>query len=162
MNVTVTLFGQMITFAILVWFINRYLWGPLTKIMGDRTRRIADGLAAAERGQHELDRAQSRAEEALQRSRAEAAEIIGQAQKRASGIVEEAKVQAKIEGDRIIEAAMAEIDKEVNRIKEQLRGEVVSIALAGASKILGREMDAEAHNHLLNEMLTDLSAQQAV
>jgi len=161
-NVTATLFGQMITFAILVWFVNRYLWGPLTKIMGDRTRRIADGLAAAERGQHELERAQARAEETLRQSRAEAAEIINQAQKRAAGIVEEAKAQAKIEGDRMIETAKAEINQEVNRIREQLRGEVIAIALAGASKILGREMDAEAHNDLLNEMLTDLGSQRAV
>jgi F-type H+-transporting ATPase subunit b len=161
-NVTVTLFGQMITFAILVWFVNRYLWGPLTHMMQDRTRRIADGLAAAERGQQELARAQERADELLQQVKHEAAEIIAQTQKRAADIVEEAKAQAKIEGKRMIEAAKAEIDKEVNRIREQLRGEVVAIALAGASKILGREVDAEAHNDLLNEMLTELSAQRAV
>ena len=156
MNITVTLFGQMITFAILVWFISRYLWGPLTRMMQDRTQRIADGLAAAERGQQELIRAQARFQDTLQQAKNEAAELIAQAQKRAADIIEEAKAQAQIEGERLIETARAEIEQEANRTKEQLRGEVVAIALAGASKILGREVDAKAHNDLLDRMLAEL------
>jgi F-type H+-transporting ATPase subunit b len=154
-NITVTLFGQMITFAILVWFISRYLWGPLTRMMQDRTQRIADGLAAAERGQQELARAQARFQDTLQQAKNEATELIAQAQKRAADIIEEAKAQAQLEGERIIEAARAEIEQEANRTKEQLRGEVVAIALAGASKILGREVDAKAHNDLLDRMLAE-------
>jgi F-type H+-transporting ATPase subunit b len=155
-NVTATLFGQMITFAILVWFVNRYLWGPLTQMMQDRTQRIADGLAAAERGQQELARAQARGQEVLQQARQEASEIIAQAQKRGADIIEEAKAQARIEGERIVEAARAEIEREANLTKEQLRGEVVAIALAGAKKILGREVDAKAHNDLLDQMMAEL------
>lgn len=155
MNVTATLFGQMITFAILVWFVNRYLWGPLTRIMQDRTQRIADGLAAAERGQQELARVRAQAQEVLQQAKNEASEIIAQAQRRAADIIEEAKAQARIEGERMIEAARTEIEKETNRTKEQLRGEVVAIALAGASKILGREVDARAHNDLLDKMIAE-------
>jgi F-type H+-transporting ATPase subunit b len=155
-NITVSLFGQMITFAILVWFVWRFLWGPLTQMMADRTRRIADGLASAERGRYELERAEAHSQELLQKTKEEAAEIMAQAQRRAAEVVEEAKVQARTEGDRMLEAARSEIETEVNRAREQLRSEVVAIAVAGAAKVLGREIDENAHNDLLTALVAQI------
>lgn len=156
MNVTVTLIGQIIVFALLIWFINRFLWGPLTNLMEQRKKRIADGLAAAERGKHEQELAQERAAKELQEAKEKAAEIIAQAQKRANEIVEEAKTNARAEGDRLVAAANAEIEQEMNRARETLRGQVVSIAVAGAGKILKKEVDAKSHDALLKDLVAQL------
>ncbi len=143
MNMTATLIGQILTFAALVWFINRFLWGPLTRMMADRSKRIADGLAAAERGQHEQELAEKRAMEVLHGAKGQAAEIISQAQRRAGEIIEEAKNDARGEGERLLQAARAEIDQEVNRAREQLRSQVASLAVAGAERVLAREIDPQ-------------------
>lgn len=156
MNVTATLIGQMITFAVLVWFINRFLWGPLTQMMEDRKKRIADGLAAAERGKHEQELAEKRATEVIHEAKEKAAEIIAQAQKRGNEIVEEAKEQARAEGDRLKAAAEAEIEQEVNRAKEHLRGQVVTLAVAGAGKVLKREIDEKANDDLLKDLVAQI------
>lgn len=156
MNVTATLFGQMLTFAVLVWFIMKFLWDPMTKMMEDRKKRIADGLAAAERGKHEQELAEKRAAEVIHEAKDEAAQIVAQAQKRASEIVEEAKNNARAEGDRLIAAANAEIEQEVNRAKEHLRGQVVSIAVSGAGKVLNKEIDAKAHDALLKDLVAQI------
>ncbi|MFQ5470840.1 MAG: F0F1 ATP synthase subunit B [Gammaproteobacteria bacterium] len=156
MNVTVSLFGQMAAFIVLIWFVNKVLWGPLNNLLSDRQKRIADGLAAAEKGQHELELSEKRAKEALHDAKAQASEIIAQAEKRASEIVEEAKTDARTEGERLVNAAKAEIDQEINRAKEQLRGQVATIAAAGASKILSREVDANAHNDLLQDLVSQI------
>lgn len=156
MNVTATLFGQMITFAILVWFLNRFLWGPLTQMMADRNKRIADGLAAATRGQRERELAAQHAKEVLQEAKQQAAEIITQAQKRAAGIIEEAKEQAREEGNRLLTAAQAEIEQEVVRAKDTLRGQVVHLALVGAQKVLEKEVDAAQHDRLLKQVASQL------
>ncbi len=155
MNITVTLIGQMVAFVLLIWFVNKVLWGPLSKMMGDRQKRIADGLAAADKGKHELELAEKRAVDVLKDAKGQAAEILAQAQKRATEIEEEAKEKARAEADRIVAAAQAEIDREVNQAKEQLRSHVASIALTGVERILKKEVDAKAHNALL----TDLAAQ---
>lgn len=156
MNVTATLFGQMLTFAVLVWFINRFLWEPMTRMMEDRKKRIADGLAAAERGKHEQHIAEQRAREVLHEAKQQAAEIIAQAQKRASEIVDEAKEQARVEGERLKTAAQAEINQEVNRAKEHLRGQVVSLSMAGASRVLKKSLDGQAHDELLKDLVAQL------
>lgn len=156
MNVTVTLIGQIIVFAILIWFIQRFLWGPLTNLMEQRKQRIADGLAAAERGQHEQQLAEERAAKVLQEAKGKANEIIAQAQKRANEIVEEAKTTARTEGDRLVAAANAEIEQETNRAREELRGQVVSIAVAGAGKVLKKEIDPKAHEVLLKDLVAQL------
>lgn len=153
MNVTATLIGQMVAFGILIWFVNRYLWGPLTRLMEERKKRVADGLAAAERGKHEQELAEKRAKETLHEAKEKAAEIISQAQKRANEIVEEAKESAHAEGERLKAAANAEIQQEMNRAREDLRGQVVSVAVAGASKILKRELDEEANQALVKELV---------
>lgn len=152
MNITVTLFAQMIAFALLIWFVNKVMWGPLSGIMEARQKRIADGLAAAEKGKHEQVLAEKRATEVLREAKDQASEIVAQGQKRASEIVEEAKETARAEGDRIVTAANAEIDREVNQAKEALRTQVASIAVAGAQKVLQREIDAKAHEALLNDL----------
>ncbi len=153
MSITATLIGQMITFAILVWFIGKYLWGPMTQMMDDRKKRIADGLAAAERGVHEQELAEQKAMSHIKEAKEQAAEILAQAQKRGAEIVEESKGEAKAEGERIITAANAEIEQEVNRAKEALRGQVVDIALAAAAKIVKKEIDAKAHGTLLKDVV---------
>ena len=156
MNISVTLFAQMAAFILLIWFVNKVLWGPMSAMMAARQKRIADGLAEAERGKHEMELAAKRSAEVLREAKDKAAEIIAQGEKRGSEIVEEAKAQAKVEHDRIVAAANAEVEQEVFRAKEQLRTEVSAIALAGASKILGREIDAKAHNDLLEKLVAEI------
>lgn len=156
MNITATLFGQMAAFILLIWFVNKLLWGPMNNLLSQRQQRIADGLAAAEKGKHELEMSEKRAKDELHKAKAQAAEILALAEKRANEIVEEAKNDARSEGDRILVAARAEIDQEVNRAKEQLRSQVASIAAAGAGKILAREIDANKHNDLLQDLVAQI------
>ncbi|EDZ65675.1 ATP synthase F0, B subunit [Nitrosococcus oceani AFC27] len=146
----------MVAFGILVWFVNRFLWGPLTNLMEERKKRVADGLAAAERGKHERELAEKRAKETLHEAKEKAAEIITQAQKRAGEIIEEAKEAAQAEGERLKVSANAEIQQEMNRAREDLRGQVVSIAVAGASKILKRELDEKANEALVKELVAQI------
>jgi F-type H+-transporting ATPase subunit b len=156
MNINVTLLGQIAAFVLLIWFVNKVLWGPLNNLLAERQKKIADGLAAAEKGKHELELSEKRAKEELHEARTQAADILAQAEKRANEIVEEAKGNARNEGDRIITAAHAEIEQEVNRAKEQLREQVATIAVSGASKILSREIDASAHNDLLKDLAAQI------
>ncbi len=156
MNINATLFGQTIMFAMFVWFCMKFVWPPIMAALEARKKQIADGLAAGERGKHDLELAAKRSAELLREAKAKAAEIITQGDKRSTEIVEEAKLQAKAEHDRIIAAAKAEIDQEVFRARESLRTQVSAVALAGASKILGREIDAKAHNDLLEKLVAEI------
>ncbi|HEC18958.1 MAG TPA: F0F1 ATP synthase subunit B [Gammaproteobacteria bacterium] len=156
MNITVTLFAQMIAFGLLIWFVNKVMWGPLSGIMEARQKRIADGLAAAEKGKHEEELAKKKALELIKEAKDQAAEVVAQGQKRASEIVDEAKETARAEAERIVTAANAEIEREVNQAKEALRAQVASIAVAGAEKVLKREIDAKAHAALLNELAAEI------
>ncbi len=156
MSVTATLFGQMITFFVLVWFVSRFLWGPMTRLLAERNKRIADGLAAAERGKRELALAEQHKGEIVQAARAQASEILAQAEKRAGEIVDEAKAQARLEAERILAAARADIGQEMNRAKEQLRMTVAALAVAGAAKIIEREIDPKAHAKLLESVVSQL------
>lgn len=156
MNINATLIGQSIAFFVFVWFCMKYVWPPLTQALNDRKKQIADGLAAAERGKREQELAEERATEHLRGAKEQAAEIIALAQKRASEIVEEAKDDARKEGERLLEAARAEVESEVNQAKEALRGQVVSIAVAAASKILEKEIDAKAHSDMLDKLVAEL------
>ena len=156
MNVNATIIGQLITFWILIWFVMKYVWAPITTMMMARSKRIADGLAAGERGKHDLELASKRGAEVLREAKQKAAEIIGQAEKRASQVVEEGKANAKLEGARILAGAQAEIQQEVHRAKEGLRQQVASLAVAGAEKILRREIDAHAHAELLTTIQNEL------
>lgn len=156
MSITVTLFGQILTFMVLVGFVWKFLWGPVTQMMAARSTRIAQGLAAAERGKHELELSEQRAAERLREAKQDAAEIITAANKRANEIIEESKEQARLEGQRQLELAQAEIEQETNRAKEHLREQVVSLALLMSEKILGREIDASAHHNFLDQMIKEL------
>ncbi len=153
MSITATLFGQIITFAILVWFVNKTLWGPMTAMLGKRQEKIADGLAAAERGQKEKELAEKNAIAHIKEGKEQAAEIIAKAQKRSAEIIDEAKVEAQLEGQRLIKAAEAELAQEAERVKEALRGKVVDITLAAAAKIIKKEIDAKAHDTLLKDVV---------
>ncbi len=156
MNINLTLIVQLISFALFVWFCMKFVWPPIIGALDARKKEIADGLAAAERGKHEQELAEKRAKELLAETKEQAAELIAQAQKRASEIVEESKGEARAEGQRLLEAARAEIDQEVNRAKEQLRSQVVALAVSGAGKVLAREIDAKAHADLLEELVANL------
>jgi len=156
MNINATLLGQTIMFAMFVWFCMKFVWPPIMAALDARRKQIADGLAAAERGKHDLEMAAKRSADLLREAKEKAADIIALGDKRASEIVEEAKAQAHAEGERIIVAAKAEIDQEVFRAKEQLRTQVSAVALAGAGKILGREIDAKAHNDLLEKLVAEI------
>jgi len=156
MNINATLIGQAIAFFLFVVFCMKYVWPPILQALEERKKKIADGLAAGEHGKREQVLAEERAKELLREAKEQAGEIITRADKRAAEIVEDAKGDAKIEGGRILTAARAEIDQELNRVKEDLRGQVVSIALAGASKVLEREVDAAAHAELLNKLAAEI------
>jgi F-type H+-transporting ATPase subunit b len=139
----------MLTFIVLVWFTMKFVWPPIMRALDERAKKIADGLAAAERGRQDLASAEQRAAQIERDARARAQELIAAAEKRAAGIVDEAKVQAKVEGDRIVAGAKAEIDQEAQRTKDELRRQVAGLAVAGAEKILRREVDARTHAELL-------------
>ena len=156
MNFNATLIGQMITFAIFVWFCMKYIWPPLMAALEERNARITEGLAAAERGQKDLEQAQAKVSENLDEAKQQAQEIINQAQKRANEIVDGAKDIAREEADKIKNAATADIDQQVNSAREQLRKEVSVIALSGAEKILQREVDAKAHAAVLDELVAQI------
>lgn len=156
MNINLTLIGQMVAFAVFVLFCMKYVWPPILAAMAERAEKIADGLAAADRASHDLELAQEKAVERLKDAKAEAAGIVDAANKRATQIVEEAKHQAIAEGDRLKEAAQAEIDQEVNRAREQLRGQVAALALAGAEQVLAAEIDQSRHTALVDKLAAEL------
>lgn len=156
MSINATLLIQMIAFMLLIWLVNKVLWAPLSKLMEDRQKKIADGLSAAEKGKHELELAEQKAKDVLKDAKTQAQNILGQAEKRGSEIVEDAKVKATEEAGRIKASAQAEIEQEVSRARESLRKEVASIAISGAEKILGKEVDAAAHNDMLETLIKSI------
>ncbi|MEW5942729.1 MAG: F0F1 ATP synthase subunit B [Pseudomonadota bacterium] len=156
MNINATLLGQTIMFIMFVWFCMKFVWPPIMTALASRQKQIADGLAAADRGKHELELAAKRATQELHTAKEKASEIIAQAEKRAAEVVEEAKNNAKTEGDRILAGAKAEIEQEVNRAKEALRQQVSELAVRGAEKILRREIDAKAHAEMLTAIANEL------
>ncbi len=156
MSITATLIGQIITFAVLVWFINKTLWGPLTQMLENRKLKIADGLAAAEKAQHEQELARKDALQHIKEGKEQAAIIISRAQKRSAEIIDDAKVEAKAEGVRLITVAEAEIEQEKQRAKEALREQVVTITMTAAAKIIKKEINAESHSAILNDAVGQL------
>ncbi len=156
MNFNATLIGQTITFIVFVWFCMKYIWPPLMAALEERNARISEGLAAAQRGQQDLEDAQAKVSDSLKDAKQQAQEIINQAQKRANEIVDEAKDSARDEADKIKVAATADIDQQVTAAREQLRKEVSVIALAGAEQILKREVDATVHAEVLDELVAQI------
>ncbi len=156
MNINLTLFGQMAAFICFVMFCMKYVWPPILAAMQERTEKIADGLAAADRASHDLELAQEKAVERLKEAKVQASGIVDAANKRANQIVDEAKEAAHVESDRVKVAAQAEIEQEVNRAREHLRGQVAALALAGAEKVLGAAIDRQAHAELVDKLAAEL------
>ena len=156
MNINVTLFFQMVAFGLFVWFVMSKVWPPLHTAMEERRKKIADGLAAAERGEKALEQASAKSEEELAAARTKAQEIISTANRQSNEIVERAKAEARTEADRIVANAHAEIEAEVERARTELRKQVGTLAVSGAEKILQREVDANAHDALLKQLATQI------
>ena len=152
MNINLTPIGQLIAFVAFVAFCMRFVWPPIVSAMAERQQKIADGLAAADRAGHDLELAQKRATEEMADAKREAAVIIDAANKRAAALIDEAKVAAVAEADRVKAAAAAEVEQERARAQEQLMSQVSSLALAGAEKVLGSEIDAAKHAELLKSL----------
>lgn len=156
MSINVTLFVQMLVFGLLVWFTMTFVWPVIRSAMDEREQRIADGLAAAERGQGDLRNAKVEADKIVAAARDQAREIVDQAGTRATDLVDQARSDGESERKRQLEAAQAEIQVEINRARDELRGQVAAIAVAGAQKILAREIDSNAHKALLDELAAKL------
>ena len=152
MNINLTLIGQLVSFVVFVWFTMKFVWAPIMAALEARKKEIADGLAAAERGQHEQELAKERAKEKLHDAKQQAAEIVNQAHKRANEIIEEAKNDAKAEGDRMLTAAQTEIEQEINRSREVLREKVAVLVISGAEKILQTEINADVHKDVIDNV----------
>jgi F-type H+-transporting ATPase subunit b len=156
MNINLTLLMQAVIFAAFVWFCAKFIWPALMRAIATRQQQIADGLAAGEEGKQSLTRAEKRIAEMMTEAKARATEIVAQGEKLKSETIEQAHTDAQAEADRIIAAAKTEIQQEVQRAKEALRGQVAELAVAGAAKILKREVDAKAHAGLLGELQRQL------
>lgn len=156
MNLNFTLVAQAITFALFIWFTVAVVWPYLLRAIETRQKHIADGLAEAERGRSSLADAQKQTDALLREARARAQEIVVAAEKAATQRIEESKLQAKTEGERIVAAAHASIQQEVQSAKQQLREQVAQLAVAGAEKILRREVDARAHADMLDQLKAQL------
>lgn len=156
MNINATMIGQAIAFAFFVWFCMKFVWPPVMAALEERKKKIADGLDAAERASRDLELAQEKAIQELREGKEQAAAIIEQANKRGSQIVEEAKEQALAEGVRLKAAAQAEIEQDVNRAKEALRGQVAILAVSGAEKILGKSVDSKVQAELVDQLAAEL------
>jgi F-type H+-transporting ATPase subunit b len=155
-DINMTLLGQSIAMLVFVWFCMKFIWPPIINAIEERQTQIADGLAAAERGQQSLDKATAESEDIIGDARKQATTILDQAHARASEIVAEGKSDGVKERERQIAAALADVEQETNRAREELRGQVSAIAVASAEKILRREIDAQTHEDILSELAAEL------
>jgi F-type H+-transporting ATPase subunit b len=156
MDFTLTLIGQTVSMIVFVWFSMKFIWPVLMKVIEDRRKIIADGIAAGEKGQKELAEARHGSEAIMAEARQKAVQVVDLAHKRSGDLVAEAKNTALAEGQRLVAQAKGEIANEQARAKDGLRKEVSTLALAGAAKVLGREVDAQAHAKLLDELAAEL------
>ena len=151
-----TLLGQSIAMIVFVWFCMKFIWPPIMNAIEERQTQIADGLAAAERGQQSLDKAKVEADEIVDNARKQATTVLDQAHALANEIVAEGKADGTKERERQVAAAVAEVEQEANRAREELRGQVSAIAVASAEKILRREIDKESHEDILSKLAAEL------
>ena len=156
MNINATLLGELIAFIFFVWFCMKFVWPPIMAAIEERQQKIADGLAASERGAQDLELAQKKATDQLKEAKAQAAEIIEQAKKRGSQIVDEETQRGHSEREKIIAQGYSEVEAERNRAKEELRKQVAALAIAGAEKILEREIDAAAQSDIVEKLVAEL------
>ena len=153
MDINATLFGQIITFAVFIWFTMKFVWPPLMRAMEERRKKIADGLADANKAKHDLELAQLKAKQELQTAKNDAAHIIEQANHRANQIIEQSKEQARVEGDRMLELAQEEVQQEYNRAREELLKEMSGLVIAGAEKVLKKSIDGASNEALIQEVI---------
>ena len=156
MNLNATIFAQMLIFAVVVWVTMKFLWPMITDPIEQRQKRIADGLAAADRGQKDLAAAESRVEELVKAARVRALQIETAAQKQANELVETAKQTATSEGQRLLGAAQAQVALETQKARDELRQQVAALAVAGAGKLIDREIDAAKHAELLDKLIAQV------
>jgi F-type H+-transporting ATPase subunit b len=156
MNINLTLLMQAVAFAAFIWFCAKFIWPPLMRAIENRQQQIADGLAAGEEGRQNLMRAEKRIAEMMTEAKTRASEIVAQGEKLKTEAIEQSRADAQTEAERIIASAKAEIAQEVNRAKEALRDQVAELAVAGAAKILRREVDAKVHADLLAQLQKQL------
>ncbi|CAJ94698.1 F0F1 ATP synthase subunit B [Cupriavidus necator] len=156
MNLNATFFAQMVVFFILWWVVAKFIWPPLVKALDERAKKIADGLAAAEKGKAELELANKRVDQAMAEARTEGAQRVADAEKRAQLTADEIKQNAQAEAARIIAQAKAEAEQQVTRAREALRDQVAVLAVKGAEQILKREVNAQVHTDLLNQLKAEL------
>jgi F-type H+-transporting ATPase subunit b len=161
MDINATLLGQMLVFGILYWFSWKFIWPPLVKAVEDRQKRIADGLAAAERGHQELQQSHGDAAAIVNEAREKALRIVDQATRRSNEIIDEARATAITEGQRLVGDAKQEITLEQARARDALRKDVAQLAVAGASRLLGREIDQKAHADLIEKLATEIEGAKA-
>jgi F-type H+-transporting ATPase subunit b len=155
-NINATLIGQAIWFGLFIWFVMKAVWPYFQRIIAERQKEVADGLAAAERGRQTLEVSTRQAEDEIKRARERATDIVAQAEKRAAQLIDEARGTARAEGAREKAAAQAEIEQQYAHAREQLREQVAMLAVAGAEKILRREIDAKAHAQMLESIKAQL------
>ena len=156
MDITVTLIIQMLVFMIFVWVVMKFIWPIILGAMNEREKKIAAGLAAAEQGQKDLSEAKSRADEVIKEARTRALAIEAQARTQANQIVEDARKAASLEGEKALASAKSQIELESNRARDSLRGQVVSLAVAGARRVLEKEIDQKTHGELLDQIAAKL------
>ena len=156
MDIGMTLLGQALSFAVLIWVTAKFIWPPLMAAIEERQQKIAEGLAAADRSKKDLAQAEEKVNEVLREARSKASEIINQAEARRAQIIDLAKEEAIEEGNRQKAAALAEIESASNRAREDLRRQVSALAVAGAEKLLRREIDGNAHKALLDELAAEI------
>jgi F-type H+-transporting ATPase subunit b len=155
-NINLTLVTQMVVFAIVIWVVMKFIWPIILGAMDEREKKIASGLAAAEQGQKDLSEAKSRADDVIKEARARALAIESQARTQANLIIEEARKAASLEGEKALASAKSQIELESNRARDALRGQVVSLAVAGAKRVLEKEIDSKTHGELLDQLAAKL------
>ena len=158
MDFNLTLIGQTVAMIVFVWFCMKFVWPPLLEMIEARQNEIADGLAAAEKGRNSLDEAKGEVDRLISEARDQARTIVDQANARANSIVEEARTEGAAARQREVEAGLAQIELDKSRARDELRAQVATIAVAGAEKVLGREIDASAHRDLLDQLASELQA----
>ena len=156
MDINATIIGQFITFAILIWFTMKYVWPPITNAMREREKKIAAGLEAAERSQRELAAAEQKALTIIRDAKLQASQLIELANVQSAKLVDEARTTAKAEGQRLVDLAQSEIDREVTKAKEVLKTQLARLAVAGAEKIIQRHLDVSTQDALLNELAAEI------
>ncbi len=156
MDINATIIGQTIAMIVFVWFCMKFIWPPIMQALEERQQNVADGMAAADKAQQDLAAAAEKSAAIIEDARARALEIVDQAQQRANQVMADAKSDAVVAGKRLVEAARSEIEQESNKARDGLRGEIANIAVAGAARLLGREVDKKTHADLLDKLVAEL------